>query len=67
MGWSEPGSIHAECDLCGRFDTIDGDSSTSGHWVYPSPDEVGWGYGEDGQMLCPDCLEQHGPREEESE
>ncbi len=55
MGWHYP-SVEAICDRCGRTDYIDGDSIGSGHYLFPTADEVGWGWGEEGD-LCPDCLE----------
>jgi len=57
MGWDAPSlpSVDATCDRCGRCDYFEADSSTSGHWEYPQPEDVGWGYADDG-LLCPDCL-----------
>ena len=57
MGWNEPSlpDIEATCDRCGRTDYIGPDNTTSGHWLYPQPDDIGWGHGEEG-LLCPDCL-----------
>lgn len=54
MGWYYP-SIEATCDRCGYSDSIEGDSMTSGHYCFPTNDEVGWGYGEEGD-LCPECV-----------
>ena len=54
MAWDYP-SLVVTCDRCGETAWIDGDSTTSGHWMYPTPDEVGWHDGDEG-LLCPDCL-----------
>lgn len=61
MGWDEPSlpDIEATCDRCGRTDYIEPDNTTSGHWLYPQPDDIGWGHGEEG-LLCPDCLAEGG-------
>lgn len=56
MSWSHAEEVDATCERCGKTDTFAGDSIGSGHFVFPLPDEVGWGYGEEGE-LCPDCLE----------
>lgn len=57
MGWNEPSlpDIEATCDRCGRTDYIEPDNTTSGHWLYPQPEDIGWSDGEEG-LLCPDCL-----------
>lgn len=47
-------SVEVTCDRCGHTESIEGDSTTSGHWMYPTPDEIGWGWGEEGD-LCPEC------------
>lgn len=57
MGWNEPSlpDIEATCDRCGQTDYIGPDNTTSGHWLYPQPEDIGWGHGDEG-LLCPDCL-----------
>ena len=49
-------SAEATCDRCGHTESIDGDSIGSGHYMFPTLDEIGWGWGEEGD-LCPECLD----------
>ncbi len=64
MSWHYP-SIEATCDRCGHSDSIEGDSIGSGHFMFPTPDEVGWGWSEEGD-LCPSCVSGSSPSEEET-
>lgn len=48
-------SLEATCDRCGKTEDIEGDSITSGHFMFPTLDEVGWGWSDEGD-LCPDCV-----------
>ncbi len=56
MGWDHGTTVDAVCDRCGASDSFEGDSIGSGHFMFPLPDEVGWGYGDEG-VLCSECLE----------
>ena len=56
MAWDHGETVDAVCDRCGKAESFEGNSIGSGHFMFPIPEEVGWGYGDEGE-LCPDCLD----------